>query len=150
MRFLPLVPACIGLALSVIAEQSSAEGTAVVPTWAHKFLESWYVAYNNGNAPAVASLFTVDARFGPLKGRAVIAAELKRAFATTKYNCVGHFETLHQLGGLAVASGAETCEETAKPNGSAVTTKERWLIVFERQSDGRWLISRETWEDLRP
>ena len=115
-----------------------------------RFLEAWYVAYNGGDAAGVAKLFTVDARFGPHKGRAAIAADLKKAFAVTTYHCVGHFEALHELHALAVASGVETCVETPKLNGSPVTTKERWLVVFERQVDGRWLISRETSEDLRP
>ncbi len=122
----------------------------MVPPWAQAFLDAWYSAYNSGDAARTAKLFTVDATFGPRKGRAAIAADLKKTFASARYHCVGNFEALHELGALAVASGVETCEETPKPSGSSGTTKERWLVVFERQVDGRWLISRETWEDLRP
>jgi len=122
----------------------------MVPPWAQTFLEAWYAAYNGGDAAGTAKLFTVDARFGPHKGRAAIGADLKTTFAAATYHCVGRFEALHELGALAVASGVETCEEHPKPNGVSVITKERWLIVFERQVDGSWLISRETWEELPP
>ena len=115
---------------------------------ADDFLQAWYVAYISGNATAVADLFTVDARLGPYKGRTSIATSLKKAFTATSYDCRGHFEELHELDTLAVAWGIETCVETSKSGELPSTSRERWLIVFERQVNGKWLISRETWQDL--
>jgi uncharacterized protein (TIGR02246 family) len=140
--------ACLALALWVVVPCALAQEAAAVPKWADEFLHSWYAAYNRGDATAVASLFTDSAKLGPDRGRGAIQANLKRAFAKTNYNGTGRLETIREIGELAVGWGVDTCIETPKPNGTPVTTIERWLVVFERQPDGRWLISRETWQDL--
>ena len=129
---------------------ATAQQAPVVPKWAKDFLQSWYAVYNAGDAAGVASLFTADGTLGPDKGRAAIAASLEKAFAATRYRCEGKFDGLRELNGLAAAWGVETCTETPKSKGQPVATKERWLIVFEHQADGKWLILRETWEDLKP
>jgi uncharacterized protein (TIGR02246 family) len=138
------------IVLSMVSLATSAQETPAIPQWAKTFLQNWYLAYNHGDVAAVSKLFTADASLGPHKGRAAIAAELKKTFASASYRCAGQFDVLHELGPLAVAWGVETCVETPRGSASSNTTKERWLIVFERQFDGRWLISRETWEDLPP
>jgi uncharacterized protein (TIGR02246 family) len=150
MRFRPNMSACAWIVLWLIVPSASAQEVAPVPKWAEDLLQTWYAAYNRGDASAVASLFTVSARLGPDQGRGAIRANLKRAFAKTNYNCTGRFDAIREIGELAVGWGVDTCLETPKPIGSPVTTKERWLAVFERQPDGRWLISRETWQDLVP
>jgi ketosteroid isomerase-like protein len=134
----------------MISVATPAQEALAIPQWAQTFLQNWYVAYNGSDVAGVSRLFTADASLGPHKGRAAITGDLKKTFAAASYRCTGHFEALRELGELAVAWGVETCVETPKGSVSSNTTKERWLIVFERQPDGRWLISRETWEDLPP
>lgn len=136
------------LALWIVVPSAFAHEVGVIPKWAEEFLRSWYAAYNRGDATAVANLFTDSAKLGPDQGRGAIQANLKQAFARTNYNCTGRFEAIREIGELAVGWGVDTCIETPKPSGTPMTTKERWLVVFERQPDGRWLISRETWQDL--
>jgi uncharacterized protein (TIGR02246 family) len=150
MRARTLIQVFAIVVLWMIAVAMPAQETTAIPQWAQTFLQDWYAAYNRSDVGGVSRLFTTDASLGPHKGRAAIAAELKKTFAAASYRCAGHFEALRELGPLAVAWGVETCVETPKGSTSSSTTKERWLIVFERQSDGRWLVSRETWEDLPP
>jgi ketosteroid isomerase-like protein len=150
MRFHSPVFACAWALLYLVARGASAQEGAAVPQWAEDFLRSWYAAYNRGDPVAVASLFTATAKLGPDQGRGAIQVNLKKAFSKTNYNCTGQFESFREIGDLAVGWGVDTCTETTKPNGSPAKTKERWLAVFERQPNGRWLISRETWQDLVP
>jgi ketosteroid isomerase-like protein len=150
MGFRCSVLACAWALLCLAPPCASAQEEAAVPQWAEDFLRSWYAAYNRGDAVAVASFFTSTAKLGPDQGRGAIQGSLNKAFSKTNYNCTGRFESIREIGDLAVGWGVDTCTETPKPIGSPATTKERWLAVFERQPDGRWLISRETWQDLVP
>ena len=150
MRIRTLIQIFASIVLEMIAVAAPAQETLAIPQWAQTFLQNWYATYNRSDAAGVLRLFIADASLGPHKGRAAIAAELKKTFAAASYRCAGHFEGLRELGPLAVAWGVDTCVETPTGGASSNTTKESWLIVFERQPDGRWLISRETWEDLPP
>ena len=145
--------AIVSLSISAIAllwTGVPAHASPAVPKWATEFLAAWYTAYNAGDAKAVASMFTVDATLGQDKGRTAIEKTLAEAFSSTTYRCSGRFEAFREIDGMAVAWGVDSCTEISKVKGPAVLTRERWLVVFERQADGRWMIARETWEDLRP
>ena len=131
----------VGLAPGAVAAPRPA-----VPEWATEFLHRWYLAFNQGDAAAVAALFTTDARFATLEGRAAIEKGIAADFSQATYHCEGEYEGLRELGSLAVGWGHESCIE--KPAGAPAgkRTHERWMLVFERQADGRWLLSRETYE----
>jgi uncharacterized protein (TIGR02246 family) len=140
----------LGRGIAVLALLSSATAhsatQAAIPRWAASFLDAWYVSYNAGDAHAVAELFTPDATFGADSGRAAIEASLAADFRATRYHCVGQYDRVRALGALAVAWGHESCTEATAGSTAIRRTKERWLVVFERQADGRWLLSRETFE----
>jgi uncharacterized protein (TIGR02246 family) len=144
----PLPPLCLSLALLLAAVPAAHAAHPPVPAWATDFLHRWYLAFNQGDAPAVAALFTPDARFATFEGRSAIEKSVAADFAQASYHCDGEFEGLRELGTLAVAWGHESCLE--KPTGApaASHTRERWLLVFERQADGRWLLARETYEPV--
>jgi uncharacterized protein (TIGR02246 family) len=141
------VSSCV--ALIALSPGTIAGNASIAPVWARDFLIEWYSSYNAGDAARVASLFTADAILGSDKGRTAIETGLARAFAATDFKCSGYFESFRQIEGLAVGWGVDTCTETQKADGTRRRSKERWLIVLERQGDGKWLIARETWEDLR-
>jgi len=140
----------VGIGLAVAQAAAAADPAVVVPKWADDFLAAWYHAYNAGNAEAVSGLFEPDATLGDDRGRRAIAASLTRAFSSASYQCQGHFEAFRQVGNTAVAWGIDACVETSKTTGVSARTKERWLAVFEQQANGKWLISRQTWEELKP
>jgi len=140
----------VGAAIALVSMRVSAQQSSTAPKWAQDFLRTWYTVYNGGDAVGVAKLFTADATFGADTGRASITATLGHAFATTRYRCAGNFEAFREIDRMAVAWGVESCTEAPKTSGRSRSTRERWLIVFERQVDGNWLISRETWQELEP
>jgi len=140
----------VGIGVAVAHAVAGAEPTVGVPKWADDFLTAWYHAYNAGNAEAVSSFFEQDATLGEDRGRRAIAASLTRAFSSASYQCQGHFEAFRQVGNTAVAWGIDACVQTSKATGVSARTKERWLAVFEQQASGKWLVSRQTWEELKP
>lgn len=83
-----------------------------------------------------------------LRGRAAIVSSLKRELATTSYECVGGFQAIKEVAGTAVGWGIDTCTVRPRAGGASQKARELWLMVLERQPDGRWLGIRETWKDL--
>ena len=118
------------------------------PAWAQDYLRAWYAAFNSGDAAAVGNLYSEDATFGTEHGRTAIVSGLKRDLATTRYDCVGGFQAVKEVAGTAVGWGIDTCTVMPRAGGPSQKSRELWLMVFERQPDGRWLGIRETWEDL--
>jgi len=117
-----------------------------VPEWAAKFLSAWYYSFNRGDASGVAALFSENARLGKTKGRAEIQKTLASEFEKSPRRCQGDFDGFKVLGDLAVGWGHETCVETTRNAGKAARRKERWLLVFEMDAPGRWLLTRETYQ----
>jgi uncharacterized protein (TIGR02246 family) len=145
---LPLLATVIVAGFAATAHAAHAAPRTTVPEWATDFLHRWYAAFNHADAAAVAALFTPDARFATLEGRAEIEKGFAADFTQAFYHCEGEFDGLRELGTLAVGWGHESCLE--KPTGAATSTRthERWLLVLERQADGRWLLARETYEPV--
>jgi ketosteroid isomerase-like protein len=108
--------------VSLLAGFALANGAAAspIPDWATEFLESWYSAYNAGDASGVAALFASDAVLG------------------------GTDSAL--IGVMAVAWGHESCLEQSKTSTGTRQTYKRWLRVFAVQMSNRWVITRETFE----
>ena len=64
------------------------------------------------------------------------------------YHCAGRYDGVQELGNLAAAWGHESCTETSRASGVTRQARERWLLVFELQADGKWLLARETFEPV--
>ena len=144
----PLLSTVIVLLLAGLTPCAGAAPRAALPDWATDFLHHWYLAFNQGDAAAVAALFTPDARFATLEGRAAIEKGFAADFSQATYHCEGEFEGLKELGTLAVGWGRESCLE--KPVGATTgkRTHQLFLVVLEREADGRWLLSRETYDPV--
>lgn len=56
-------------------------------------------------------------------------------------------EDVRISGELAVAWGIDTGTTTPRSGGKSVPYNLKWLIVFERQSDGTWKCLYEIWND---
>jgi len=54
-------------------------------------------------------------------------------------------EDVHMSGDLAVARGTDTGLMTPRGGGESVQFNLKWLMVFERQSDGTWKCLYEIW-----
>jgi len=53
-------------------------------------------------------------------------------------------------GDLAVARGIDTGITTPRSGGEPVPFNQKWLMAFERQSDGAWKCLYEMWNDNNP
>jgi len=146
MRIDPTGAGALIVAAALAACTANPTPPRIAP-WAGEFLRAWYVAYNQGDALRVSNFFTADGALGAIRGRDKIRASLAEDFSTTSYHCTGHFEGFQEVEAMAVAWGVDTCTETHRLHGP-VPARERWLITFERQTDGQWLVSRETWVAL--
>ncbi|HEX9164369.1 MAG TPA: DUF4440 domain-containing protein [Gemmatimonadales bacterium] len=118
------------------------------PQWAQDLLSAWYTAYNAGDAHGVARLYTEDAVVGTNRGRAAYAADLAARFAKVKATCTGAFDGFQVAGASAVGWGRDQCTETPKAGGPEVKTRTKWIAVYARQSDGRWLTVRDEGEPI--
>ncbi len=113
-----------------------------VPAWAQERLDEWYAALNAQDAERFADLYSPDARFGWARGRAAIISKLESDWADMSMTCSGAFDGFQVVGDLATGWGRATCTETPKAGGPSSTFRTRWLGVYERQANGRWLILR--------
>jgi ketosteroid isomerase-like protein len=59
-------------------------------------------------------------------------------------------EDVRVSGNTAVAWGMDTGTTTARSGGAPVPYSLKWLMVFERQSDGAWKCLYEMWNDNNP
>jgi ketosteroid isomerase-like protein len=151
MHFLRSATAVVSLLTG--SALANAPAASPIPSWAATLLDSWYAAYNSGDAAGVAALYTPDALLGfdngrpgggtVITGRAGVRLTLTAVFARSGYTCQGSYDVVQQLGTLAVASGHEACLENSKPNGR---TYRRWLRVFALTMSGQWAITREELE----
>lgn len=118
-----------------------------VPSWAtEQMLAPWYDAYNSQDAERLVDLYTSDARVGAASGRNEIIARFESGWADVNISCSGAYDGFQIVENLATGWGRDTCTETPKSGGESKVVHSRWLAVYERQSDGSWLCSRDIGE----
>jgi len=104
------------------------------------------LAYNTGDAELLASLHTRDViRMPPgaedVVGRAAVLEGNQRSFELAELELSNASDEIVVSGDLAFARGVARTTSTPK-DGSAVTSSStRYMHIYERQSDGGWLIS---------
>jgi len=105
-------------------------------------------AYVNGDAEAVSALYTNDARLYP-PGRVVEGREAIRTYFTIGPNRkqLAHSmktESLDVDGDVAIETG--TWSSTWKAgDADPVTSSDRYLIIWKKQPNDRWLIDQDWW-----
>jgi uncharacterized protein (TIGR02246 family) len=154
MRSVATVRRAITVAALVAAIAAPAASQSV-PTWAREQLAGWYKAFNAGDAKGIAALYTVDAVLlvegqSALRGRGAIEAFHVTMATQKKFACLGVFDGFQVVGSDAAGWGHDECTETPRAGGAAKKTKSRWLSIYEKQPDGKWLIVRDGGEDIKP
>ena len=146
--------AFVGVLAAVLSAAPSSLRAQSVPTWAQEVNEKWYAAFHAGDAAALMTLYASDAVLllpdRTLRGRAAIEAYQNGNFQKTRYSCKWGIDGVQAAGRHAAVLGHDTCEESPKAGGAARTVKNRWLTVFERQTDGSWVIARDSSEEVKP
>jgi uncharacterized protein (TIGR02246 family) len=135
--------AAVSIMLSTIARADE------VPAWASELLQQWYEANQAQDGERMANLYTADAWWGDARGRAAIRAGFEAEWATRAEVCVNDgFEGFRVVGNVAVGWGRDTCEVRPADGSPGFQRTTRWLAVYERQPDGRWLTSRDQYEEI--
>jgi uncharacterized protein (TIGR02246 family) len=139
--------ATLALAPSFVRAQDS------IPKWLQEENRKWYSALNAGNASALAKLYARDAVvISPnrtLQGRAAIEEFQRASFAKAQPRCTWVLGGAHVLEKQVALWGTDECTETPKSGGAPWTSRTRWLTLYERQSDGAWLVVRESYDVLK-
>lgn len=157
----------MGLGLVACAEQAGEEGAQTMEMAAAVDLEAvgeafaaaraeYKRAFEAGDVPAVAALYTVDAtRLPPVgeavKGRAAIEQEFAAAFAGTTGREITITQTdMGASGSLAYEIG--TYSVTAQVEGAAepVVDEGKYLVVAKQIEDGSWKIVAHMWTSSLP
>ncbi len=118
-------------------------------------IAAWDRAWNAGDCETLASLYTADAVAMPPNAPAHSGIEslrvsCKKDFDQFKEENSSHVEDVLVSGNLAVARGTQEATTTPKTGGNSVRDKEKWIVVYQRQTDGLWKILWETYNSDLP
>lgn len=116
------------------------------PDWAQADLARWYERYNARDAEGMGNLYAADARVGEVRGRAAIMRAFQDAWAEEDETCSGDYVNFVVVGPFAIGQGRDACTKTE--DGSTVTEYSNWLVFYERQADGSWLMTRDYGEPV--
>jgi uncharacterized protein (TIGR02246 family) len=121
-----------------------------VPDWAQRHTKQWYAAFNAGDAAAITRLYAADAvmllQGQTFEGRAAIEAFHKANFEKARFDCTWTIEGMSTVDKVAVVWGDDSCIDTPRTGGAPVRWKGRWLMVYQLQPDGSWMIVRDSGE----
>jgi ketosteroid isomerase-like protein len=148
-----VVALAVGSAMAIAAEATAV--SEPVPPWAQEGLAKWYAAYNARDAKALGAFYAKDVVFRPagqppIRGRDAIEAHYARGFKNGTYSCTGDFDGFEVVAGTAVGWGHDACTEIPRAGGVGQTYNSRWIMLYERQPDGVWLVVRDSDEDVGP
>jgi len=112
--------------------------------------EDWVSDWNAKRLDDIIKLYEPDAVFlRPTAPRTTGTPAIRELFenvlATNTPHIAFHGITLEGSGNLAYDSG--TYDETITTPHGVVTAHGDYLLVFKRQSDGRWRIAAQAWSD---
>ncbi|MDH4198259.1 MAG: DUF4440 domain-containing protein [Candidatus Aminicenantes bacterium] len=120
-------------------------------------LDEWTQLYNAGDFDRLMSLFYAEnsVLMSPnepvRKGKEAILLGYQKASELNDEHVDGTVvEDVRVSGDLAVVRGIDTGTTTPRSGGEPVKYNLKWLIVFERQSDGTWKCIYEMWNDNNP
>lgn len=135
----------VGLSLACLALSSAASGVDVPPAWAKAQLSAWLGAYNARDAEGIGAFYAATAVLrpygkAPIRGRAAIVAHYREGLATETARCDGGFDRFKVAADIAVGWGFDRCEYPTHGNVRPPPYRARWMLIYERDAQGRWLI----------
>jgi ketosteroid isomerase-like protein len=120
-------------------------------------IAAWVRLYNAEDFQNVMSVFySKNAIVMPPNAPACRTEEaILRMYRTDAQLNIEHVDTsvaedVRASGDTAVAWGMDTGTTTPRSGGAPVPYNLKWLMVFERQSDGTWKCIYEMWNDNNP
>ncbi|UCE41707.1 MAG: DUF4440 domain-containing protein [Candidatus Aminicenantes bacterium] len=119
--------------------------------------DEWMTLYNAGDFETLVSVFYLD---NPVQlpqneptreGKEAILAGMKESREINDEHCDSSItEDVRVSGNLAVARGTDIGTITPKEGGIVFKYNMKWLIIYERQSDGSWKCKCEIWNSNIP
>ena len=130
----------VGLALA-----TSASAADTVPAWASTQLSAWLAAYNARDASAIGAFYSPRAVLRPygkaaIHGRAAIVKHYREGLVAETATCAGGFDRFRLAADVAVGWGFDRCDYPPTGGVRPPAYRARWMLIFERDSEGHWLI----------
>lgn len=138
------------------AVTSTAEELAQVRSTIEAAEKQWSAAYLAGNSAGIANLYAEDAASIPAtgewnRGRAAIAADMQSQFDTVTVTAREDItEEVILAGDHAFEVGHYSWAGTSKTNGTPVSGKGRYMVVWQKDADGNWRIYRDIGAEASP
>jgi len=117
----------------------------------------WVALFNAGDFDGLMSIYYAEnpVQMPPnepiCKGKEAILSRLKKYREHYDEHCDSSVtEDVLVCGDLAVARGTDTGTNTPKVGGEPIKYNIKWVIAYERQSDGTWKCVYEIWNDNNP
>ena len=109
---------------------------------------AFMAAYEAGDADAIGRLYTAEAISEPdnqptLRGREAIVASLKNMFEQVAVKPVLTPDETRTLGSVGLDRGTYTVTVTPKAGAPPTSSQGRYLVVFVKEADGSWKVSRD-------
>ena len=125
-----------------------AEAVAAIETQVDGFLE----AFNSGDIAALGPTYTEDAvemsPDGPIvEGRAAIVANIEGFMAGFSATQTATVDEISVHGDIAFARGTWNVRQTPAAGGDEQERNGKWLVLYQRQTDGAWLVWRWIWNE---
>ncbi len=119
--------------------------------------DKWLALFNAGDFDRLMSIYYAENPVQmppnePIRiGKEAILSGLKKSREQFDEHCDSSVtEDVRVSGDLAVARGTDIGTNTPKVGGEPIKFNVKWVIVFERQSDGTWKCVYEIWNDNNP
>ena len=152
-RIVRLAPS---LALGMLVNACAPAEQAVDPTEIIDRYEAYNAAFGTADAEAVLAFYAdnairIDSEGSVMDGIAAIRDDLSTFFGENDY-VLDEFTTpdVQASGDLAVTLSVFRDHWTPKAGGDVTQQVGQWLIVWQRQADGSWMIIREMWTIEQP
>jgi uncharacterized protein (TIGR02246 family) len=109
---------------------------------------AFMAAYNAGDAEAIGKLYTADAVSEPnhqptLSGRDEIVKSLASMFGQVTLKVELKSEETKTTANSGFDRGHYTASVTPKAGGPTTTSEGRYLVLFVKETDGTWRVSRD-------
>ena len=159
LGFVLLLTLLAGLGCQPASQQANPEAKAAAMAADRaaidKLRSDYQSAFNSNDASAAAAHFTESAVSMPpndeaLSGRQAITDDMSAMFEGMSAELTISSEEVEVAGDWAFDRGTFTMKMTPKGDDEAMEDKGKYLVIFQKETDGSWKIAREVWNSDNP
>lgn len=132
------------------ADTAALEAEAVAAIEAQ--VDAFLAGFNAGDIAALGPTYAEDAiemaPDGPVvEGRTAIVANIEEFMAGFSATQTATVDEIGVHGDLAFARGTWNVRQTPEAGGDEQERNGKWLVLYQRQTDGAWLVWRWIWNE---